>query len=263
MSRGLSSALGRLDAQLYRAERVVVGAFLLGMSLAMFLDVVHRVFSRSPGRMSVLVGEAIGRDPVQLDATVMPVFVGLATFGVAYLAQRTRRRAPGQLPPARGRAALMALATTAVLTAVVQGFVRLLPEGVVWAPYFALSLFLWVGLIGASMATYAGRHLALEMGEKLWPESLRPKVRALSKIVAGLFALLLALLGAMSVQDHLAVWLETPESALIPAVDIPKWMVFAVVPYAFTLVAARFLGYATGLLPTPPAEPEFELEEAK
>lgn len=259
----MREALGRVDAALYRAEQKLVGAFLVLMAAAVFLDVVHRVFSRSPGRLSLFLGDLLGRSPDALDATITPVIMVLVGFGVAYLAFRTRKPDPGQAPLPRGPALVRALIATVVLTAVIQGFVHLVPEGVVWAPYFALSLFLWVGLIGASMATYASRHLALEMGEKLWPAKVQPYVRSLARIIAGLFALLLAVLGAMSMFDHFELWTETPEASLIPAVDIPKWIVFAVVPYAFTMVALRFMGYATGLLPTPPPEPEFEMEEAR
>jgi TRAP-type C4-dicarboxylate transport system permease small subunit len=72
---------------------------------------------------------------------------------------------------------------------------------------------------------------------------------------------MLAVLATMSTVDHLKLWLDTPQAALIPAVDIPKWVVFMVVPYSFFAVAVRFIGYATRLLPLPPPEPEFEMEE--
>lgn len=259
----MREALGRIDAAVYGVEKKIVGAFLVLMAGAVFVDVVHRVFSRSPGRISIFLGEILGRAPEELDGTVTPVILGILSFGIVYLAFRTRKPDPGQAPLARKPALVRAVIATAVLTAIVQAFVHLRPEGVVWAPYFALSLFLWVGLLGASMATYASRHLALEMGEKLWPEKVRPFIRSIARLVAGSFALFLSVLGGMSAYDHLQLWMATPQASLIPAVDIPKWIVFAVVPYAFGVVGIRFIGYALGLLPTPPPEPEFELEEAK
>lgn len=263
MPGSMRDALGRVDAAVYRVEQKIVGTFLVLMAGSVFIDVVHRVFSRSPGRLSVILGAMIDRPPESLDETVTPVAVGLISFGIVYLAFRTRKPPKGQPPMAPKPALIRAVIATVVLTALIQGFVRFVPQGVVWAPYFALSLFLWVGLVGASMATYASRHLALEMGEKLWPEKMRPGVKAVSRMVAGAFALLLAVLGAMSMYDHFVLWTDTPQASLIPAVDIPKWIVFGVVPYAFGAVALRFIGYATGILPTPPPEPEFELEEAR
>ncbi len=263
MPGSMRDALGRVDAAVYKVEQKIVGTFLVLMAGSVFIDVVHRVFSRSPGRLSVILGAMIDKSPESLDVIVTPVIVALVSFGVVYLAFRTRKPERGHAPMARKPALIRAVIATLVLTAIVQGFVQFAPQGVVWAPYFALSLFLWVGLVGASMATYASRHLALEMGEKLWPEKMRPGIKSLSRLVAGAFSLLLAVLGSMSLYDHFVLWTDTPQAALIPAVDIPKWIVFAVVPYAFLAVALRFIGYATGLLPTPPPEPEFELEEAR
>lgn len=245
----MKSLLGKVDAAIHRAERITVGVLTLVMSLVVFADVVHRVFSRSPGRLaSLLAGWMDAPDlAARLDEVLAPAVIVLSTLGVAYFALRTRSPSDS-----RARALGLAVAGTAAATAVVQGFVRFLPEGIIWAPYFSLSVFLWVGLIGASMATYTAKHLALEMGEKLWPVKARPYVARVAQMVAGAFALMIAVLGARSVSDHFAQWSETPESALIPSVDIPKWIVFLVVPYAFGMIAARFIGRALGLLAPPP-----------
>jgi TRAP-type C4-dicarboxylate transport system permease small subunit len=240
----MKERLARLDTALYEIEKKIVGVLTLLMGGAMFADVVHRVFSRSPGRLATMLADAGLGEVATLDATVAPVLILLATFLVCFAAIRSRGE------PAIGKALGMALVATVALVALVQGFVRFVPEGVVWAPYFSLSLLLWVGLVGASMATYSGRHLALEMGEKIWPENVRPKVRAVAQLAAMAFSVMITILGAMSFNEHLGLWLESPEANLIPSIDLPKWAVFWIVPYAFGVVAIRFFGRATGLLPT-------------
>jgi hypothetical protein len=55
------------------------------------------------------------------------------------------------------------------------------------AQKLALVMMLWVALLGASMATYERSHLALEMGEKLWPARLVPYVKATSLALASAF----------------------------------------------------------------------------
>ncbi|HSI05953.1 MAG TPA: TRAP transporter small permease [Myxococcota bacterium] len=225
------------------------------MGLVVFVDVVHRIFSRSPGRLATLLAGVLqhfGGDVTVagLDATVAPGIILGVGFLTVYAALRTRAQASGR-SLGRGALVLRAFVGTVLITVLVQGFVRLRPEGMVWAPYSALVTLLWVGLIGASMATYKGRHLALEMGEKLWPASLQPTIKRIALIVTAAFSLLIVLLGSISLADHFAAWRESPTSDLIPAVDWPKWVVFAVVPYAFAMIAIRLVGRALGLLPEP------------
>ncbi len=233
-----------------------MGALFVGMAAVVFADVVHRVASRSPGRLAVILsGLFPGTSPEALDELAAPAISLLVLFFLCYGAVRTRTQKPGERPMTPGRALVLGLAFTVGIALVVQGFVWLKPEGIMWAPALGLALLLWVGLLGASMATYAGRHLALEMGEKLWPEAVRPKIRALAQGVAAAFCILLVVLGAMSTYDHYAAWRTSPQADLLPSVNLPKWIVFVVVPYAFGMMALRFLGRMTGLLPPPPEAP--------
>ena len=41
-------------------------------------------------------------------------------------------------------------------------------------------MMMWVALLGASMATYERSHLALEMGEKIWPQKWLRYVKAVA-----------------------------------------------------------------------------------
>jgi TRAP-type C4-dicarboxylate transport system permease small subunit len=246
--------LRRIDAAIYVAEGYVVGWMLAGMSVVVFVDVVHRIFSRSPGRLAIILGGLTGQPAATIDLWVAPAIILATLFALSYGAIKTRARTR-DLQLGRGPLALRAFGVTAGLTLVMQTFLWLRPEGVVWAPYGALVTLLWVGLIGASMATYKGRHLALEMGEKLWPEAARPWVRRLAGLVTSAFALLIVVLGSISLADHFASWARDPSADLIPAVDWPKWLVFVVVPYAFGMIALRTLGRALGVLP-PAEQPE-------
>lgn len=239
-----SGPLVRLDAALYAFEKKLVGGLMLLMSAAMFADVVHRVFSRVPGRLAVMIAPSFGADVLWFDRAISPIIIGGVGWFTIFAALRNRNPYES-LAKDILRTTLMLIASMCV----VQAFVRLVPQGVVWAPYFSLSLLLWVGLIGASMATYSGRHLALEMGEKIWPETWRNKVRSISGLIAASFALVITVLGTMSWLDHLTIWMDTPEADLIPSVDLPKWTVFWVVPYAFAVIALRYIGRSTGLLP--------------
>lgn len=247
----LRQRLVKLDARIYKIERIVVGVLFLVMALVVFLDVVHRVFSRVPGRLAILFAGPLGTTAENLDSVAAPVFIGATLLALTYAALRTRA---GKTAPSRVRTLFTAALFTAIATTVVQAYVLLMPDGVVWAPYLALSILLWIGLVGASLATYAGRHLAMEMGEKLWPKRLRTPVRVTAQLVTASFCSLIVVLGSISLADHFSAWQASPRADLLPSVDLPKWIVFAVVPYAFAMMAGRFLGHATGFLPTPKPE---------
>ncbi|MCK6545986.1 TRAP transporter small permease [Myxococcota bacterium] len=248
------SLLGRADARLFYVEQRLSGAMMFAMGALVTLDVVHRVFSRSPGRIASMIASLIGGEPEQHDTILAPAIIVIAVLALAYGAFRSR---DPELP--KSQAAVRAIAATVLATAVVQAFVRLFPEGLVWAPAVGLCLLLWVGLMGASMATYKSRHLALEMGEKLWPEKMRPRMRALSKLVTAAFTLFLAGLGLASTYGHYTSWIEDPLSSVVPSAELPKWLVFSVVPFAFGVMTVRLVGYATGVLPTPEQGEEFDL----
>lgn len=211
------------DRLLYRIERAVVAAMLAGMGVVVFFDVLHRVSSHA-GPLA---------NPVVIGIT----FTILGTFAVL-----TRG---GAMAPFKGLAIGIAVAAGQ------QIFVRSLPNGLIWSQPFALALTLWLGLIGASLAAYERRHLALDVGSRLWPAWLAPKVSATGHFVTAATCLFLLWLGVRSilgyeldgreVAGHYAVWRESEGAAgKISGVDIPKWVVFLSVPYGMLALAFRF-----------------------
>ena len=233
--------LARLDDLVYRVERQAAAVLFLVMGLVVFADVLHRIFSRPDGRVAYFLYRMLGGlVPAERWAQIAPWLILAAVFGLFYAAVRTRRPDPGRTAPAPRAAALWAAGLTAGATALVQGFVWLVPSGIVWAPYFALSAMLWVGFIGASMATYKRTHLALEMGEKIWPAKVKPYVQATARLVTASFCVFLLGLAYLSTVDHFGTWATNHNADVIPSVEWPKWAVFLVLPVTFAAMALRF-----------------------
>lgn len=236
-----------IDVLICKAEKSIASFLFLLMSLVVFADVLHRVFSRTPGRLASMIAPLLqstpeAMDPV-IDRAVVPVLFFIAAFG-AILSRARALKTEVRL----GKAALQAFVGSLGTGLAIIAFIKLVPSGLVWSPYFGLSCLLWLGLLGASIATHQGQHLALEMGEKLWPEKLRPTISKIASSLVGGFCLLIGVLAVLSVKDHYVDWSSGPGAGLIPSIEWPKWAVYLVIPYSFSMMGFRFLGRSIGLL---------------
>ena len=206
--------LDRFDDALFRVEKTVVAGMLAVMGVMVFLDVVHRV--------STSTGSWFGN----------PLVIAGASAGLGVLAFRTRGDASA-VPKGLGLGIAVA-AAQAVL-------VWLLPNGLVWSQTFALALTLWLGCIGASLAAHDRRHLALDIGSKLWSPEVAPKVAAAGHVVTALFCLIVFGLGWMSVREHLDLWVSTDGAAgNLSGLGIPKWFPALAIPYGMGVLTFRF-----------------------
>ncbi len=222
----------RLDDAIYRFERAAVAAILLAMGAFVFLDVVHRLATRQGGYFA------------------SPVRAGLTAALVVALAQRSRGRTPW---PA-------ALAAGAFVTIGLKVFVVAIPNGLVWSQTAALSLTLWLGMFGASLAAHDRRHLALDIGTQIWPKAWVGRVTAVGHVATAAFCVLLAGLGLRSMAAHHALWVATDGAGgNLAGLAIPMWFPAAALPYGATVLALRFAseGWQTwhGTLPAGVEDP--------
>lgn len=206
--------LERLDDALYRAEKRVVATMLAVMGCAVFLDVVHRISTREGSFLA------------------NPFVVGVSAAIVSVLALNTRG-VPMALP--KGAAAGVAVVSAQLL------FVKLLPNGLVWSQTLALALTLWLGTIGASLAAHDRRHLAMDVGQKLWPPALAPRAAAVGHGVTAMFCAMLLWLGTRSVLAHWDLWSSTDGAAdNLSGLAIPKWAPALSIPYGMLALTFRF-----------------------
>jgi TRAP-type C4-dicarboxylate transport system permease small subunit len=224
--------LKRVDHLLWRAERWLAAALFLVMVLVMFTGVSYRVAAREVAAASV-------------DGRGTLYTIGGVVLAVCILAARTRRRNDGLT---RSWLASLLIGTLAAVVAFgyVVAVLEVFPTGLEWAPNVALACMLWVGFLGASIATHERRHLALEMGEKIWPRRALRWVQALAFVAAAAMCVFLLALAWLSLKDHHASWSYNPLTSIVEATPIPLWLVFAIFPYTFVVMGLRFLAQALG-----------------
>lgn len=277
----------RLDATIGRAERALALVALLVMALVMFLDVVHRRYtdpeSKLMGVAARLVGAVAGDTTWLALQSSAGVVVPLAFVASVYFALR---RADASHQPARQRSRAISVGLALVVVAAAWGMLRVLfgagdpdsiarcggepslscgflPNGIVWSMPLALVMTLWVGFLGASMATREHRHLRVEALQRLLP----PRAQCLCAAVAGLvtagLCASLAWLGWRYVGFMFDDWeMSRHLGGLFDGVDIPKWAGFAILPVSYLVMAARFIVGAVrawrGELPAGLGEQEIE-----
>ncbi len=127
-------------------------------------------------------------------------------------------------------------------------------EGISWAQKVSLHLMFWGGMLGVAVVSAKGAHLRPEIGEKLWPQKLKPVLKAVEHFFITAFCIAMAAVAVNFV-------LESKASAQRhPVTDIPLWVLQIVLPYVFISMAVRHLFYA--IFPSVRPADRNEAEEA-
>ena len=106
--------------------------------------------------------------------------------------------------------------------------------GITWGDPLVRYLVLWVGFIGASVATKENGHLAMDLVSRFLPEKLRKPTAMFVDAASSFVCALLALAAYKSV----LVVKEESASFLVPGV--PTYWATLIVPIGFALMSLRF-----------------------
>jgi len=135
------------------------------------------------------------------------------------------------------------LLTTALLIMVVLVFLdvinrhfHLFGNSFVWAKEVARFMMIWVGFIGASIATKHMEHLSVGLRDKLFPPKILRWIKALANLIATIVTLFFAYLGYRFVMESY----QFSDTSL--ALKFPLWVVQIIIPISLVIIAIRFLG---------------------
>lgn len=131
------------------------------------------------------------------------------------------------------------VARVTLIVATWAGFVFLstkVGSGYSWAPQLSLVLLLWMAFMGASMATYARKHLTIDAIRKVVPTRFERAFNALSNLTAAVVTAAFFLLSYHYLLKRMG---DVPEPG-----NIPDWVKVASIPLAFALITIRFAAYA-------------------
>jgi len=130
---------------------------------------------------------------------------------------------------------LIIILSVMVILAFLQVVLRnLLDQGILWADILLRNLVLWVGFIGASLATREGKHINIDLLTRFLPGKWKVFSRIITNMFTALICVLLAEAGWTFVMD------EKLYSTKIFA-DVPAWYFQIIIPIGFLMMAFRFV----------------------
>jgi TRAP-type C4-dicarboxylate transport system permease small subunit len=107
--------------------------------------------------------------------------------------------------------------------------------GYVWADILVRLLVLWVGLLGASLATHEGSHLTIDVVTKFLPQRVTTGIR----VVVRIFALIICAILARAAYQYILLQRDTSTGGVL--FGIPDWVMEVIIPVAFALIAFHFV----------------------
>ena len=131
-------------------------------------------------------------------------------------------------------AILVILLSAMIGLAAFQILIRnLFDVGIVWGDVLVRILVLWVGLVGAMVATRKDNHIRIDIINRYLPDGLKPIVETAVKFFSAAVCAIVAyysLQFVLSELSHggLAFW------------KVPAWVCEAIIPVSFAVIALRY-----------------------
>jgi TRAP-type C4-dicarboxylate transport system permease small subunit len=106
--------------------------------------------------------------------------------------------------------------------------------GFVWGDILLRHLVLWIGFLGAALATSGERHINIDILTRYLPERLREAVAALSNIFAAIVCFLLFRASLTFIEFEIA-------NKNTVFAEIPSWFAQIIIPVGFCLLTFHFI----------------------
>jgi C4-dicarboxylate transporter DctQ subunit len=130
---------------------------------------------------------------------------------------------------------IIALLSVMVLFAFFQVILRnVLSTGILWADIFLRHLVLWVGFIGASLATRESKHINIDILTRFASKSKKPYLKIFIDLVSAGVCFVLARAGYKFLISEF-------EAGTTLFNNVPAWIFELIIPVGFFLIGFRFL----------------------
>lgn len=129
---------------------------------------------------------------------------------------------------------LITLLFVMVVMAFLQVVLRnLFSSGILWADIVLRHLLLWLGFLGAAIATSENRHINIDALRRFFSKRMRSAVEVLTDSFAAVICFMLARASWTFVQGEIA-------DRRVLFGDIPSWYAQVIIPVGFGLLVVHF-----------------------
>lgn len=126
---------------------------------------------------------------------------------------------------------LLAILAMAVLQIVLR---NVFDTGIIWGDILVRILVLWIGMMGAIVASRRGEHINIDIVTRYLPAAAR-------SVVGGLICMLTAAVcGVASFYSFKFVVAEAEFGGMAFA-NVPVWLCQVIIPIGFTIIALRYI----------------------
>lgn len=130
---------------------------------------------------------------------------------------------------------LVSIVIFMVLMAFLQVILRnMFDMGIIWGDILLRHLVLWVGFIGASLATKNNKHINIDVFKRLHKGLSKRIINLIINLIASFVAAYLAVAAWRFVMDE-------KEYAIVIFNEIPVWPFQIIIPIGFSLMSVRFI----------------------
>jgi TRAP-type C4-dicarboxylate transport system permease small subunit len=131
-------------------------------------------------------------------------------------------------------ALLLLLLSAMVILAFLQVVLRnAFAEGIIWADILLRHMVLWVGFLGAAVATSRDRHINIDALTRFLPERAKSFARILTNAFAALICLVLTLASVDFIRNEI-------ELGSTVYADLPSWYAQLIIPVGYLLLSIHF-----------------------
>ena len=125
---------------------------------------------------------------------------------------------------------LIVMITTAIIQILLRNFFA---SGIAWVDPLQRSIVLWIGFLGATMATKQGRHISIDALSRFFTGTSQLTVRIVTDLAATIVSIILSSAAYTFLHDE---WGAGDRTYL----GLYTWMIAFIIPLGFGIISYRF-----------------------
>ena len=130
---------------------------------------------------------------------------------------------------------LVGLLLLMIFMAVLQIFLRnLFNSGILWGDPLVRILVLWIGLLGAMIASRNNRHISIDVISRYLPDPLKKLTTLLTSVFTSLVCAIMAYYSFVFV-------IMEKNDGLLAFAAIPAWICESILPISFAIISIRYI----------------------